>query len=160
MWKKIDAYFVILWVKSFRRVQAKLCSILLGLGQPPSHMWTVLIKAFFLISLFFWCEFLIMFAVRINHQASKRENSKSAHTVLYQFQRDDVFIFFIFLTYSLSGNVRKEKIEIPQWPYESQPISLTRVRFGQIGCNSRLDNSIRRLSWNVIFFFSLHFLWK
>ena len=34
-----DAHFVFTWVESFRKVHSQLCSILLGLGQPTSHMW-------------------------------------------------------------------------------------------------------------------------
>ena len=31
--------FVLMWVKIFKKMHSQLCSILLGLGQPTSHMW-------------------------------------------------------------------------------------------------------------------------
>ena len=34
----LDADFVFVWLKSLRKVHSQLCFILLGLGQPPSHM--------------------------------------------------------------------------------------------------------------------------
>ena len=33
-----DAHFVFTWVESFRKDHSQLCSILLGLEQPTSHM--------------------------------------------------------------------------------------------------------------------------
>ena len=33
-----DAHFVFTWLESFRKVHSQLCSILLGLEQPTSHM--------------------------------------------------------------------------------------------------------------------------
>ena len=39
MKKFFDALFVFVWVKTFRKVHSQLSCILLGLGQPISHMW-------------------------------------------------------------------------------------------------------------------------
>ena len=36
-----NAYFVFVCVKSLIKVHSQLCSILLGLGQPTSHMWDI-----------------------------------------------------------------------------------------------------------------------
>ena len=33
--------FVLIWVKTIKKVHSQLCSILLGLGQPTNHMWKV-----------------------------------------------------------------------------------------------------------------------
>ena len=33
-----DPHFVFTWVERFKKVHSQHCSILLGLGQPPSHM--------------------------------------------------------------------------------------------------------------------------